>query len=237
MIGVMLAVAGCVPLPPITATYSPMPPHAMGVIAEPAMEGQRLTAQPAAVAPAVDGEIDPVWNTASTLELPLTWGIRGQEPAYPAQLRAIYDGEMIYFLAQWPDADPPEAAAPKAGAAPFMANKLTVHWTLPPPAPGLAAPACDVACHTAYADQTGRIVDLRAETIPPGADEALPAAGAWRDGVWTLEWSRPLQSDNAYDLQFTDLDAAYPFFVKVFEGDTERADPVSPLRMMVFGGA
>ena len=117
-----------------------------------------------------------------------------------------------------------------------MANKLTVHWTLPPPAPGLAAPACDVACHTAYADQTGRIVDLQAETIPPGADEALPAAGAWRDGVWTVEWSRPLHSANANDLQFTDLHAAYPFFVKVFEGDATRADPVSPLRMMVFGG-
>ncbi len=234
--------AGCVPLPQLTATQTQTPPHAMGLSTAPAMEGPRLTAQPTAVALAVDGEIDSVWNTASTLELPLTWGIRGQEPAFPAQLRAIYDDVMIYFLAQWPEADAPKvgapgAAAPEAGAASFIANKLTVYWTLPPPVSGLAAPACDVACHIAYADQTGRIVDLQAETIPPGADEALPVAGAWRDGVWTVEWSRPLQSDNAYDLQFTDLDASYPFFVKVFEGDAERADPVSPLRMMVFGGA
>ena len=45
------------------------------------------------IAPLVDGEIDPVWEMASPLELPLTWGIRGQEPAYPAQLRAVYDDE------------------------------------------------------------------------------------------------------------------------------------------------
>jgi Carbohydrate family 9 binding domain-like len=204
----------------------------MGVTSEPTMDGPRLTAQRVEAAPSVDGEIDPVWDTAPTLELPLTWGIRGDEAAYTAQLRAMYDDDTIYFLAQWPDDDKPDA-----GSGELMANKLTVHWTLPPPAPGLAAPACDVACHTAYADQTGRIVNLQAETIPPGTDEALPVAGAWRNGVWIVEWGRPLASDNANDLQFTDLDAAYPFFVKVFEGDAERADPVSPLRMMVFVGA
>ena len=117
-----------------------------------------------------------------------------------------------------------------------IANKLTVHWTLPPPAAGLAPPACEVACHTAYANDAGHIVDLQAETIPPGANEALPVAGAWRDGTWTVEWNRPLHSANANDLQFTDLTASYPFFIKIFEGDAERADPVSSLHVMVFAG-
>jgi hypothetical protein len=203
----------------------------MPVNAEPTMRGPRLAAQPAESAPRVDGEIDPIWATATPLELPLTWGIHGAEAAYTARLRAMYGADTTYFLAQWPDSSRPEGED-----AHRMANKLTVHWTLPPPAAGFAAPACDVACHTAYADDAGRIVDLQAETIPPGASEALPVAGAWRDGVWTVEWSRPLHSANANDLQFIDLKAAYPFFVKVFEGDARRADPVSPLGVLVFAG-
>jgi hypothetical protein len=159
----------------------------------------------------------------------LTWGARSRELAYRAELRALYTTDTLYLLARWPD-----ASAPAGDGEPVIANKLTMHWALPPPSAGSAAPACDVACHTAYTDQSGRIVDMQAETVPPGADEALAVAGVWRDGVWTVEWARPLRSANHNDLQFADLSAAYPFFLKIFERREGQADPVSATRLLAF---
>jgi hypothetical protein len=49
-----------------------------------------------------------------------------------------------------------------------------------------------------------------------------------------VAWSRPLISANAYDLQFDDLSAAYPFFVKVFMRTDGQPDPVSEPQALVF---
>jgi hypothetical protein len=183
-------------------------------------------AAPAMNAPAVDGRVDAVWARAHPLRMPLTWGIRGTAHALDVELRALYTSDAIYFLAQWRDAAPSRPADETA-------NKLTLHWDIDTPA-GAPAPACNVACHTAYVDGAGRLAYLDAETIPPGSDEALPAAGAWKDGAWTVEWSRRLVDDNAYDLQFTDLNVSYPFFVKIFERNENRPDPVSATYWIVF---
>lgn len=218
-VGLILVIllAGCVPLPEVVD-------DAPGAV--------HLVAQRASIAPVVDGAIDASWNNAVPLDVPLAWGMRGTDHAYTAELRALYTADAIYFLARWPDATLPLSKPEERR----IANKLTVHWRIPPPAAGLAAPACDVACHTAFSDGSDRIVDLHTETIPPGTDEALPVAGRLRDGAWTVEWSRPLQSDNPNDLPLTDLRAAYPFFVKVFEGREGRPDPVSALHTLVFEG-
>jgi hypothetical protein len=200
-------------------------PHEAAGTPGPAVAGE-LVAAPAVGAPVVDGRVEAVWARARPLGMPLTWGIRGTTHALDVELRALYTSNAIYFLAQWRDAAP-------SGPVDETANKLTVHWDIDTPA-GIPAPACNVACHTAYVDGAGRLAYLHAETIPSGSDEALPAAGAWKDGAWTLEWSRRLVNDNPYDLQFTDLSLSYPFFVKIFERVEGRPDPVSAPYRLVF---
>jgi hypothetical protein len=175
--------------------------------------------------PTVDGSVEDAWAEATPLRAPLTWGIHGTEHALDVALRALHDDQAIYFLAQW-------AGRPPSGEADTTANKLTVHWRIPDAAARRLD--CDVACHTASADGSGRFVYANAETIPQGGNEALPAAGRWEEGEWTLEWSRPLVNGNPFDLQFDNLEARYTFMVKVFEGIEGRPDAVSERHTLVF---
>jgi hypothetical protein len=211
----------------LLALLAPAAPGAAPAVATPTpLPAGELIAQPVAIGPVVDGRVDAAWAGAPTLRIPLVWGARGTVHALDVELRALRTTQAVYFLAQWRDAAPPVPAN-------TTANKLTLHWSLDAPA-GSSPPACNVACHTAYADGAGRLAYMHAETIPPGSDEALPAAGGWRNGLWTLEWSRPLISDNPFDLQFTDLSRGYPFFVKIFERVEGRPDPVSATYRLVF---
>ena len=177
--------------------------------------------------PVVDGREDAMWGSAVPLQVALTWGRTGIEHAYDLELSSLHDESTVYFLARWPGSPPddPENTA---------RNKLTAHFDIPEPYPGARDFTCLVACHTAFADERGRIIHMSAETIPPGRTDSLPAAGQSSDGWWQLEWSRPLVQINAFDLQFTDLDATYTFFIKVFEGQDGRADPVSGDLRLVF---
>jgi len=124
-------IAGCVPLP-----------EAKGDRAGPA----RLVARRVNVAPVVDGATEETWAAAQPLVVPLTWGAAGTERAYTRELRAVHTDDALFLLARWPDA----ARLRGASGAPALANKLTMHWRIPPPASGLAPPACDVACHGVY---------------------------------------------------------------------------------------
>ncbi|MCX6032055.1 MAG: hypothetical protein NT169_22505 [Chloroflexi bacterium] len=185
-----------------------------------------LIARRADSPPGVSGVVDAVWAEATPLRVPLTWGIRGTEHALDVEVRSLYTADAIYFLAQWPGVAPGDQPD-------TVANKLTVHWQIAAPA-GRPARACDVACHTAFADDQGRIAYANAETIPQGGDATLSVAGGWRDGLWAVEWSRPLVNDNPYDLQFSDLGQSYTFFLKVFERVEGRPDPVSERHQLVF---
>ena len=182
-------------------------------------------------APDLANAFDPAWEQAEPLRVPLAWGSHGTEHALEVELSALYTDDTLHLRARWPGAPP--IAAP-AGAAETTANRLTVHWRIPQ-TPGAPPPACDVACHTAHTDGAGRLAYVHTETIPPGGNPALAAAGGWQDGVWTLVWSRPLVSRNPYDLQLTDPAQSYPFFVKVFLDEAGRPDAVSKLHELVFG--
>ena len=177
--------------------------------------------------PVVDGREDAVWGLAVPLQLALTWGREGGEHAYDLELRSLHDAGNIYFLARWPGTPPDDPAN-------TARNKLSAHFDIPEPYPGARDYTCLAACHTAFADERGRIIHMSAETIPPGRTDPLPAAGQSSYGWWQLEWSRPLVDANVFDLQFTDLDATYTFFVKVFEGQDGQADPVSSDVRLVF---
>jgi hypothetical protein len=221
--GIMLLLAavvvGCVSRATLPPTTAPTPtPEAMPVNA-----AGRLVSRRVASPPVIDGQVDAVWDTSVPLRLPLTWG--GTEHALDVELRALHTDEAVYFLAQWPGEQP-------FGEEDTVFNKLTVHWRIPEAAASRLD--CNVACHTAFADGRGRFVYANAETIPQGGSEALPTAGGWSAGTWTLEWSRPLLNGNPFDLQFADLDRAYLFFVKVFERVEGRPDPVSERHLLVF---
>jgi hypothetical protein len=152
--------------------------------------------------------------------------MEGTEHALDVELRAVYTEETIYLVAQW-------TGEPPTGEENTVSNKLTFHWRVPEPAARQLN--CSVVCHTAFADGAGRFVYANAETIPQGGSEPLTAAGMWNAGIWTLEWSRPLVTENPFDLQFDDRDQAYPFLVKVFERIDGRPDPVSQQYALVFG--
>jgi hypothetical protein len=186
----------------------------------------RLVSQWVGSPPTIDGSVEDAWAMSEPLRASLTWGIHGTEHALDVELRALHTDRSVYFLAQW-------AGQPPSGEANTASNKFTLHWRIPDAA--VRQLDCDIACHTAFANGSGRFVYANAETIPQGGSEALPVAGGWEDGTWTLEWSRPLLDDNPFDLQFSDLDAGYTFMVKVFEQMEGRPDPVSERYTLVFG--
>ena len=173
----------------------------------------------------IDGQVETVWATAEPLLVPLTWGLDGMEHALDVELRTLYTDKEVYFLARW-------SGVPQFGEANTVYNKLTLHWRIPEPA--AQALDCTISCHTVFTDGSGRLVYANAETIPQGGSEALPAAGGWDSGAWTLEWGRFLLSDNPFDLQFDDRDRAYSFLVKIFERVEDRPDPVSERCLLVF---
>jgi hypothetical protein len=178
------------------------------------VEDLRLVAYPAQSPPEIDGRIEPEWEEAMPLQVPLTWGIDGAVHAIDVDLRAKYDSDSLYLLAVWPEVEPEPTA--------HDLNKLTIHWQIQS-----GAVHCSVACHTTYINPDQQVRVVNAETIPQGGYEALPAAGGWRDGEWVIEWSRPLRSENPYDLQIGDFSAVYPLRVKVFVGRPGQPDPIS----------
>lgn len=195
--------------------------------------GGRLRSWPTAASLVMDGRIEAAWEQAPALEAPLHDGLHGPEVVGSIELRSLYDARRVYLLARW--------AAPSAGSGDLdglppeqvLRNLATVHWRLVDPgevsgaATGSQGLACDVGCHTATADGAGDLVGIRSETIPPGLDEDLPAGGGWSEGMWTLEWSRPRESDNPYDQDLNDPAQYYRFFVKLFLGQPGQPDRVS----------
>jgi len=215
LVGLFL-LAGCVPVPPQVAGQ----PGGASAADAP------LVAQRVSVAPISGVALDPAWAQAQPLVAALTWGSHGSAHALDVELRALHTADTLFLQARWPGDAP-------AGPADATYTRLTWHWRIPAVA-GQPPPACEVACHTAHVTGNGDLAYIHAETIPPGAAPALPATGGWHDGVWTISWSRPLRNGNAYDLQFDDLGRGYGFFVKVFQDDPARPDPVSALRELRF---
>ena len=215
--------------PPPTATPA-LDPELGVPVGEPLYSGR--TGMP----PVMDGTVEALWDGAPALLMPLHLGLHGSEPAGTLELRSVHDEQNVYFLARWP-ADTP------GGQPDTWRNLLTVHWRLVDPglvsgeSTGSAGLACSVGCHTVTADDQGRLVGIRTETIPPGLSEDLPAGGGWSDGQWLLEWSRPRVSDNPYDQNLADPDQAYRFFVKLFRGldaPEPQPDPVSDVHDLRF---
>ncbi len=227
---VSLWAGGCVPLPAAPASPAPLTPARQGA-GEPAVLADTagvLEARRVGNPPQLDSATDAAWRCARPLRVALGRDEDTLEghAAWEVELRAVYTEDTLFLLARWAGESP-------TGAADTTFNRLTVHWTIPALAGG-PAPACNVACHTAYVDGQGGVAYMHSETIPQGGQDALPAAGGWVKDHWSIAWSRPLVSANPYDLQFSDLDAEYLFFVKVFAQAANRPDPISEPYVLVF---
>jgi hypothetical protein len=190
--------------------------------------GATLLSALAKEAPVMDGAVDKAWSAAPALAVPLHHGLHGSKLAGTMQLRSLYDEDRVYFLARW--------SSPEPGGEPdAWRNLMTMHWRLEDAglvsgeSTGSEGLACTVACHTATADDQGHLVGIRDETIPPGLDDDLPAGGGWAQGLWTLEWSRPRVSTSPYNQDIADPEQGYRFFVKLFLGLEDQAEPVSDL--------
>jgi hypothetical protein len=178
--------------------------------------------------PVVDGQIEPLWDAAAVMRVPLTRGT-ASEVALELELRSVWAEGNVYFFAVWPESKPAYSGA-------NIRNRFVMHFDQEEPWPGARDFVCLVACHTAFSDGRGEVAHVIAETIPQAASDPLPAAGGWSAGEWHLEWSRSLVNDNLFDVQFDDPQAGYPFFVKVFEWVEGLADPVSEDLTLVFCG-
>jgi hypothetical protein len=228
---VLLTAGGCVPLPAAPSVPSATDGASQAVVESVALNrapAGRLEASRVSAAPRLDGQMDAVWATARPLRIPLAAPSHGSGPqgAREIELHAVHTADTLYLLARWPGEPPPDAPD-------TTFNQLTIHWTIRTVA-GSPTPACGVACHTAYVDGRGRVAYMNSETIPQGGQDALLAGGGWADGEWSVAWSRPLVSANAYDVQFDDLSATSLFFVKVFERADGRSDAVSKPYALVF---
>ena len=180
--------------------------------------------------PTGDDARDSVWGSASLLQIPLHRGRDSRESAFSLDLRSVHTAERVYFQASWPEQRPEASSQEEAQT---VRNKLILHYELAEPWQGASDLMCLVSCHTAFVDDTGRVLFVAAETIPPGQTDPLPACGGWDAGRWWVQWSRPLVSANPFDLQFQDLSGEHPFFVKIIEGLEGRADPVSKTYLLV----
>lgn len=62
----------------------------------------------------------------------------------------------------------------------------------------------------------------------------IPGRGAYKDGMWTLEWGRKLVTGSKFDVQYSDLTKAYHFGVAVFDNAQVRHAFQSGVARLVF---
>lgn len=62
----------------------------------------------------------------------------------------------------------------------------------------------------------------------------ITAKGVWKDGKWTVEWTRKLQTGSQYDVQFSALDKTYYFGVSIFDNTSVRHARSTGANKLVF---
>ena len=68
-----------------------------------AAQDNTLAAKKVATGPTLDGKMKPIWQQAAPLSIRLTGGRNLPGGSTEVTLRALYDNETVYFLAQWND--------------------------------------------------------------------------------------------------------------------------------------
>lgn len=167
-------------------------------------------AQSVPALPPTIGPLDTLWHQARPLYLPLHAGSHGPLTAQVVELAAFYDTTTIAFRVRWSDPRPPGQQTLDA-----TRDRLAFIWHKDDLA-DQRGEACGTACHVVQADEQGKIRAIVPAFVPAGQEVPLLGQSVWRDGLWSLTWSRPLRSPEARDIQFIDLSQPYRVRVKVF---------------------
>ena len=77
-----------------------------------AAQDTTLVAKKVAEGPTLDGKMKPIWQQATPLSIKLSGGRNLPSGSTEATLRALYDTDNVYFLAQWNDPTKSERRAP-----------------------------------------------------------------------------------------------------------------------------
>ena len=169
-------------------------------------------AQPVAALPPAISPEDEGWDEAAPLNLPLHAGSHGPLTDEVIELRALYDETSIAFRTRW-----------QGAASAQMNERFALIWHKDE-LPGQRGQDCTTGCHVAQSNSNGDIQTVVPSFIPAGREESMPTQAIWRDGLWTLTWSRPLRSSEARDIQFVDLSRRYRVRAKVFLDLNQKPD-------------
>ena len=122
-----------------------------------------LEAKKVAAGPALDGKMKPIWQQATPVSIKLTGGRNLPGGSTEVTLRALYDNDQVYFLAQWNDATKSERRSPyqkqsdgtwkilkdegdKGGDNnQFYEDKFAMIWAIK--SPGIERTGCFAGCH------------------------------------------------------------------------------------------
>jgi len=149
-------------------------------------------------------EVEQAWDIAAPLNVRLSGGL-----ALTIQVRAVYSPHSIYFWLRWPDT----LRAPPSPT--VQQQRATVTWRR-----GETIGGCAVACHASFSAGQ-RIDDVQLVAPDVTAAPFTLVLDQWRDGWWTLGYSRPLVTADPVDVQFSDLHSTYRFGLDVAEnGDS-----------------
>jgi hypothetical protein len=165
---------------------------------------EKWVARSSPALPSVISPEDGRWEEASPLYLPFHVGSHGPRAMAIVELRALYDETRIVFWARW-----------RGTATAQLNERFALIWHKDD-LPGQRGRDCATACHVARSSSQGEIQAITPSFVPAGREEPMPTQASWRDGVWTLTWSRPLKSPEARDIQFVDLRQRYRVRAKVF---------------------
>lgn len=163
------------------------------LIAAPLPAGESLTPTAA--------QIEQGWQQATPLNVPLAGGtVTG------IQVTAVYSARAIYFRLHWPE------SVQTVPAPAVHQQQTTVTWKR-----AEAIGGCAVVCHVSFS--AGRRID-NLQVVAPDVTAAPFAVilDQWRDGWWTLGYSRPLVTADVEDIQFSDLRRTYPFGLDIAAG-------------------
>ncbi len=185
-------------------------------------ESKLWVAQPTTALPPTIEPDDARWDEATPLYLPLHAGSHGPLTDEEVELRALYDETTVAFRVRWPEATP----------APIM-ERFALIWHKDD-LPAQRGEDCGTACHLARSGDDGGIRAVIPSFVPAGREEPLPSQAVWRDGTWTLTWSRPLRSPEVRDIQFVDLSQRYRVRAKVFLDLNHKPDLLTEDTYLIF---
>lgn len=154
------------------------------VVATVSVNNSELTANKVSTAPVLDGTVDAIWATANQISFSPTVPDPGNGlfasyvgDKYPTKLKALYDDQYVYFLAEYNDIDQSQKLAPwyynpttklwaKEGTSKlvdangnitregFGEDKIAFLWNVDNSTPKFSTQTCYASCHvfTPYMD-------------------------------------------------------------------------------------